>query len=264
MIYREFLCYLLLPAVLLSVLLLAHRLRAADPAARARILLGLPVILVLVVVAVAYTTPWDHWLIVNGVWSYPPDSVLGTIALVPIEEYLFMIGQTVLTGCWTLAVLARRGDRDPGPAERRLRVRHAVGWLLLAAGAGAWAALDTDAWYLGAILVWFGPLLALQNAVGGDVLRAARPGRLAGLSITLLLWSLDAVAIHFGAWRISTGHTVEVHLLGLPLEEGLFFLITNLLIVNSLVLTTHPVMRGRLHRFLSPRRDARAPSPVNS
>ena len=51
-------------------------------------------ILVLSLIALVYTTPWDNYLIFRGVWTYPPDAVVGKLGYVPLEEYGFMILQT--------------------------------------------------------------------------------------------------------------------------------------------------------------------------
>ena len=54
-------------------------------------------------IALVYTTPWDNYLIRQGVWSYPEGVVLGTIGYVPIEEYGFMMLQSMLGGIlWSL------------------------------------------------------------------------------------------------------------------------------------------------------------------
>lgn len=59
-------------------------------------------------IAVAYTTPWDHWILSQGVWSYPPGRVAGLgVGLVPIEEITFMVSQVALV-CGVLALLRRR------------------------------------------------------------------------------------------------------------------------------------------------------------
>ena len=55
-------------------------------------------ILVLSLIALVYTTPWDNYLIFRGVWTYPPDAVVGKLGYVPLEEYGFMILQTWLAG----------------------------------------------------------------------------------------------------------------------------------------------------------------------
>ena len=55
------------------------------------------------VIALVYTTPWDNYLIMENIWSYPTGVVFATIGYVPIEEYGFMVMQTMLAGVlWSL------------------------------------------------------------------------------------------------------------------------------------------------------------------
>lgn len=50
-------------------------------------------------VAVAYTTPWDNAIVLNGVWGWDRAKVVGrTIGVVPLEEYCFFVLQTIATG----------------------------------------------------------------------------------------------------------------------------------------------------------------------
>lgn len=245
MTYRVFLAVVLLPLAVCAVAPLVLRLRGLTGVQRAEVRRGLALTGVLAVVAVVWTAPWDRWLIVHGVWGYPPGSVLATVAQVPVEEYTFMVVQTVLTACWTLFVSVGAPHRRPGGAWRRPVC--CVGWLALA-GAGVLLATHTRTSYLGAILLWFGPPLALQAAAGADVLRAGRRERLAGLLTTPVLWAADALAIHAGAWSIGETRTVGWTVAGLPVEEAVFFLATDLLVVNSVVLVRSPAMRARLPR----------------
>ncbi|MEC8405544.1 MAG: lycopene cyclase domain-containing protein, partial [Verrucomicrobiota bacterium] len=56
-------------------------------------------------VALVYTTPWDNYLIMRGVWTYPTGGVVGVLGYEPIEEYFFMILQATLAGVlWTIWV----------------------------------------------------------------------------------------------------------------------------------------------------------------
>ncbi len=243
MTYRVFLALVLLPLAVCAAAPLAVRFRRLTAEQRAEVRRGLALTGVLAVIAVVWTAPWDRWLIVHDVWGYPPGSVTATVAQVPVEEYVFMVGQTALTGCWTLFVTVGAPDREPAGAWRRWvccagwLAAAVTGWLLTAWG---------PALYLAALLFWFGPPLALQAAAGADVLRAARRWRLAALAPTPLLWAADALALHAGAWHLSDTRTLGWTVAALPVEEAVFFLVTNLLVVNSFVLVRSPVVRGRL------------------
>ncbi len=91
--------------------------------------------------------------------------------------------------------------------------------------------------YLGLVLVWAGPVLALQWGFGGDLLARRWWLLLAvALPVTLYLSLADRFALARGIWSISPAATTGVHLGGLPLEEGVFFLATNLMITLGLTL----------------------------
>jgi lycopene cyclase domain-containing protein len=243
MTYRAFLAVVLLPLAVCTISPVVCRGPGPPAGPRAEVRRSLALTGVLIVVAVVWTTPWDRWLIVHGVWGYPPGSVLATVARVPVEEYTFMAVQTVLAACWTLFVSVGAPHRRPAGSWRRTVC--CAAWLAVA-GAGLLLATRTPTSYLGAILLWFGLPLALQAAAGADVLRAGRRERLAGLLSTPPLWAADALAIHSGAWYIGERRTVGWAVAGLPVEEAVFFLVTNLLVVNSIVLVRSPAMRARL------------------
>jgi lycopene cyclase domain-containing protein len=96
-------------------------------------------ILLIIALALIYTTPWDNYLVATGVWWYDPKSVTRlTLGCVPIEEYIFFILQTALTGLWALAV--RRYILREKPVIRESKricwwssCLLAIGWLVSAA-----------------------------------------------------------------------------------------------------------------------------------
>jgi lycopene cyclase domain-containing protein len=156
---------------------------------------------------------------------------------VPVEEYLFFLLQPVLTGLWVLLLL----HADPLPAATGRGARWVGASAYLAAALLGVAALGwTAGTYLGLILAWAAPVLAAQWGYAGEALWARRRVWLLGTGApTLYLWAADAAAIRDGIWRISGAHTLGPSLAGLPLEEALFFLVTNLLVVQGLLLFLH-------------------------
>lgn len=188
-----------------------------------------------VVVAVVYTTPWDNYLVATNVWWYDPELVTGLIiGWVPLEEYTFFVVQTLLTGSWLL-FLARRLPADPQPLASPQKAR----WLATSLAGLIWlgsviilAAGWQPGTYLGLELVWALPPIMLQLAFGADILwRYRRLVAAALVSSTLYLSAADAVAIAAGTWTIDPAQTVGIYLGGvLPVEEFLFFLLTNTLI----------------------------------
>jgi hypothetical protein len=216
------------------VLLAATRPFADLPDARRRsAAVGLAA---MVVIAVSYTTPWDSYLVQRGVWTYGDGVVALRFHAVPLGEYLFFVLQTLLTGLW-LYVYGFDPTAREGDFARRPRALGAA--VCLGTGVvGALLVLGTErGFYLGAILVWACPVLALQWAVGGGYLvRTWRRWVVAVGVPTLYLCTIDAVAIRLGLWTITPATSTGVSLLGLPVEEAVFFLVTNLLLVYGLVL----------------------------
>lgn len=219
-----------LPPILLLALLQRQPLAGIGGQ---RAWLALPLIALM---ALVYTTPWDNYLIWRNVWHYGSDRVVGTIGYVPIEEYLFFLLQPIFTGLWLYWLLAHKGDPIPQEHSPMVRTIGTVFWVVLSL-AGALMLQWNPGVYLGLILVWAGPILALQWVVGGTHLWATRHTWFnATLVPTLYLWLADRIAIGQGIWSISDKYTTGLHLFGLPFEEATFFLVTNLLVVQGLLL----------------------------
>ncbi|WP_277554417.1 lycopene cyclase domain-containing protein [Halobaculum limi] len=220
--------------VLPVVALLLWR-RPVLPARRRRI--GRVGLVLMGTVAFCYTTPWDNYLIERGAWFYGDGRVFARVWLAPVGEYLFFVLQTVIVGLWLYCV-----DFDASPVDGDLdRLPRAVGALvLLALGVAGGVLVVAGAerfFYLGAILVWACPILALQWAVGGAFLLARPRPWLVGIGVpTLYLWAVDRVAIGLGIWTIADDTSTGVLLLGLPIEEAVFFVVTSALVVFGLVL----------------------------
>jgi lycopene cyclase domain-containing protein len=205
----------------------------------------------LVTVAVAYTTPWDNYLVASRVWWYDPKLVTGIIlGYVPLEEYTFFVLQTLLTGSWML-FLARSLPPNEKPPANPLAIR--IG--MTAAVGLIWAASVWNLFwgpksrtYLSLTLAWALLPIMFQTAFGGDILWQHR--RLLALGIiptTLYLGLSDSLAIDSGTWTINPEKTVNVELgNGLPLEEGLFFLLTNVLVAMGFTLVQSPESRKRV------------------
>ncbi|MBN1995547.1 MAG: lycopene cyclase domain-containing protein [Anaerolineae bacterium] len=199
------------------------------------------VLLAHVVVAVVYTTPWDNYLVATAVWWYNPTLVTGvTLGWVPIEEYIFFVLQTFLAGLWWL-YLARRLKFDPRPlpyAQQLRRISTAVlGLIWVIAGlilVRGWA----PGTYLALQLIWALPPIMLQTAFGADILWRHR--RLVAATLLPLLFYLsfaDALAIQSGTWTINPAQSLNIFLGNrLPLEEFIFFLLTNILVIFGMML----------------------------
>lgn len=193
------------------------------------------IIAVHVLLALAYTTPWDNYLVATGVWYYNPALVTGiTIGYVPIEEYTFFVVETVLAGLWWW-FLARRLSPPKGDFKPSRKVRLVAFSLLLI----TWMFFTyqffagTETWnYLGIIFFWALPAIFPQFLFGADLLWHYR--KLVFWSIFPLgfyLSAMDIVALRATTWQISKSQTLGINFFGiLPIEEVAFFFITTVLI----------------------------------
>jgi lycopene cyclase domain-containing protein len=212
------------------------------------------VVLFHVVLALVYTTPWDNYLVANRVWWYDPELVTGiTLGWVPIEEYLFFVVQTLLIGLWTLA-LKRFVFRSAPPYTPSIRVRRsatfsvAVVWVISTLFLVLGPASGT---YLTLILSWALLPVLTQIAFGADILLANWRLLLAAiLPPTLYLWLVDAIAIAGGTWTINPAQTTGIKAGPLPLEEMVFFLMTNLIVAFGVTLMLSEVSKRRARAML--------------
>ncbi|MEF8773123.1 MAG: lycopene cyclase domain-containing protein [Halobacteriales archaeon] len=233
--------YLAFHAVFLLPALLALGL-AARATFRREDAVGLAI---LVAMALAYTIPWDGYLIGKGVWWYGTGSVVATVWRVPVGELLFVVIQPVLTVLW-LSWLGIRPDQA-GLQTLRRRAAGATAGLSVAVLGGA-LLLREPTFYLGAILVWAGPILAIQWTFDWSYLWKRRRRVLtAVLAPTAYLAFADRIAIEVGIWSLSPRYTTGLAVGGLPVEEATFFLLTNLFVVQGLVLFRGLVVTLREH-----------------
>lgn len=232
-----------------------------------------------VLLAVIYTTPWDNYLVATGVWYYNPALVTGiVIGYVPIEEYTFFVVETILSGLWWWFLARRLALTPPSPAiapgasvgrpspERRGGFMPnktpvylstcvlAFIWLIFAYvlffGAAEWT-------YLSIILFWALPPIVIQVLFGADILWHYRKLVFWAIFVPGTYLSLmDIVALTETTWSISPSQTTGILFFGiLPIEEVLFFFITNVLITFGITLLLANVSQ---ERFVAIKRQAQA------
>lgn len=209
----------------------------------------------LICIAVASTIPWDSYLIRRRIWTYPPDAVLGPVAFsIPVEELFFFVIQTYTTSLLYILinkpVLHARYlfGADEGHSDRRRASRGALGprtvrvtgqvVLAFVIGAAAVAVYDGGrATYTGLILAWVAPFMLLLWSLAHPFLVALPAWRtVVPIALpTVYLWVVDTLALKRGTWAIESGTKLGLHLWpGLDVEEALFFLVTNTVIVLGL------------------------------
>jgi lycopene cyclase domain-containing protein len=211
----------------------------------------------LALLAVVYTTPWDNYLVASGVWSYDSRLVTGPVfGWVPAEEYAFFVLQTLMTGLWTALLLRLAGQPGRFVLSRGIRSALAAAVLLAAiVSAGLLASGWQSGRYLALILVWALPPVAGQLAFGADIILAR--GRVLAVAIlapTAWLWVTDAAALGRGVWAIDPAQSTGLAWGVLPLEEMVFFLMTNLMVAAGTVLLLSPESGRRVRAHLDSHR----------
>lgn len=229
------------PLLILAALTLWDMRRGRTVPESLRGLPGWFAVTVHIVMAVVWTTPWDNYLVATGVWYYNPDLVTGiTLGWVPIEEYTFFVVQTLLTGLWVLW-LARHLKPAPTPIPHRPGLRKlaaAVVTVLVLAAVALFFSRWAPGTYLALAVGWLMLPMIPQALAGADALWHNRKLVLLGLLPPWLYLSLvDTVALREGTWTIDPNQSLGIMLGGaLPIEEFIFFGLTNMLIVFGMVL----------------------------
>lgn len=132
-----------------------------------------------------------------------------------------------------------------GKCQRSSGTRWNAGQVILAASIIAGGGLvwrGNEGTYLGLILAWAGPFALLLWTLSAQFLIALPySSTVAPIVIpTLYLWLVDTLALRRGTWVIESGTKLGIHLWdGLEIEEAVFFLATNTLIVFGLVAFDH-------------------------
>ncbi|WP_129113294.1 lycopene cyclase domain-containing protein [Halegenticoccus tardaugens] len=240
--YFEFLALFVLPPTLALFALRPPSI--VRSAGRVRVGIAL-----LAAIGLVYTTPWDNYLVSKGVWSYGSGTVTGRVWHAPVEEYVFIVLQSALTGLWTARIREARGRSFASDPELSIPFPRRVVGVLAGASMGAVGAFllrGDPTFYLGSILLWAAPVFALQWGFGWPYLfRHRRTVALGVLAPTAYLCLADRFAIGLGIWRLSPRYTTGVSIAGLPVEEAAFFLATNAFIVQGLLLFLWVVDRWR-------------------
>ena len=193
----------------------------------------------LVFLALTYTTPWDSYLIREKIWDYPASRVIDTFLQIPLEEYFFFFIQTVI-GC--LATMYSLKSYRPTKTPFRPPLLDRIVTVLFSAIAILPLIYSFDFLfsanpyrYFFLIACWASPILLLQWALGYRILlRCKRPLLLTLIPLTLYFWLADNFAIGQGIWFFPGEQTMNIHLFAqLPVEEALFFLMTNLMVIQG-------------------------------
>jgi len=230
--YAGFHVIFTLPAMALSIVLARQTARDVAPT---YFKVACAVTAVLCAVATFWTSPWDNYLVKAGVWDYPEvGHVMGVIGYVPIEEYAFFTIQTV----FVCMVWIWQGQCKIIPHFRKAGPSRVLGLTGLAAlfASSLWMLTTERAFYLGTIIAWSTPVLAVQWAFGADALAAQRSAWMPPLIYAVTyLCLIDRWAIRNGCWSINMKTSLP-RVDWLPVEEAYFFLASSTMCIWGLQL----------------------------
>lgn len=103
--------------------------------------------------------------------------------------------------------------------------------------------------YLTLILIWAGPIILIQWLIGGDILLKRWKVLFPAILLpTVYLTTVDSAALRSGTWIINPAASLNIFIpiINVPIEEGVFFLATNTLVVQGLILMWMPEVRQRV------------------
>lgn len=215
-------------------------------------------ILVHIILAVVYTTPWDNYLVATGVWYYNPNLVTGIVfGYVPIEEYTFFILETILSGLfwWFLARRVSASGENFQPSKTARVISCVILFFIWVIFTISFFGMNQPLTYLSITLFWALPAIFPQILYGADILWHHRRLVLTAILIPGLYLSLmDIVALKETTWSIAEDQTTGILFFGiLPLEEVVFFFITNILVVFGMTLLLSNIGRARFEKWKSNR-----------
>jgi lycopene beta-cyclase len=213
-------------------------------------------ILVHVILAVVYTTPWDNYLVATGVWYYNPALVTGIIfGYVPIEEYAFFVLETILACLWWWFLERRISEPKENFQSSKIGRIIAAGvlfftWFIFTV---LFLSDSQPTTYLSITLFWALPAIFPQLLYGADILWHHRKLVLLAILVPGTYLSLmDIIALADTTWSISPEQTTGILFFGiLPLEEVVFFFITNTLIAFGMTLLLSNIGRQRFNAWKS-------------
>ena len=189
-------------------------------------------LLIVSVIAFAATAGWDNYAVYSGIWHFPEDKTLGIkLFYVPVEEYLFFFLQTFTTGLVQLFFIKKNID---------INIKKSIFLLipLLFFQTNEILKLPFgNLNYLFHLFSWGGFFIIIQIFAGrkkiiNNIFLIVMPS----LIMTLYFSIADSISIGQGIWEFDPLQTTGIRLYNIPLEEILFFLVTNILITEAMIL----------------------------
>lgn len=189
-------------------------------------------LLVVSIIAFIATSGWDNYAVYCGIWHFPEDKTLGIkLFYVPVEEYLFFFLQTFSTGLVQLFFIKKNIDTNFKKSTFLLTP------LLFFQTNEILKLPFGNLNYLFHLFSWGGFFILIQiiagrNKIFKNISLIAFPS----LIMTLYFSAADSISIGQGIWEFDALQTTGIRIHNIPLEEILFFLVTNTLITEAMIL----------------------------
>lgn len=173
--------------------------------------------------AVLYTVPWYSYFVYHhGAKTYSPGAVLAVVGNVPVEEYVLVVMQTVFTSLWALMFVHWSTPCLNFNFDKRsyLLIRWVPISLLAAVAAVGYAMTvrGQETFYLGSILCWASPAIALMwYGAGNFFTKKIIPSSIAIAGPTLYMCWVERTTVN------DSGKFAP--------EEALFYFIANFMVV---------------------------------
>ncbi|MBN1634603.1 MAG: lycopene cyclase domain-containing protein [Ignavibacteria bacterium] len=184
------------------------------------------------VIAFVATAGWDNYAVYSGIWHFPEDKTLGIkLFYVPVEEYIFFFLQTYTTGLVQFIFIKK---------NLKLNLKN-LSFLItpvLIFQTNEIMKLPFDKYnYLFHLFSWGGIFILIQIIAGRKkILNNISKIVLPSFIMTLYFSIADSISIGYGIWDFDPMQTIGVRIFNIPLEEILFFLVTNILITEAMIL----------------------------
>lgn len=201
------------------------------------------------VIAFIATSAWDNYAVYSGIWFFPAEKTLGKyLYYVPLEEYAFFFLQTFTTGLVQILYLEKIYKYKKNETQEiAAKTLYSFIFPLIFCGeiinfyqlkTEEVIKLPFGEWnYLFHLFSWAGTFILIQFIFGRKKLKGKLKLIVVPALIMTVYFSLaDAVSIGNGIWNFDPLQTTGAKIGNVPLEEILFFLLTNLLITEAVVL----------------------------